>query len=233
MIDLGLQITSLSFFKSFILAGDVLRGVYLLRYKEDPVMDVNMNVMSMAASVQQLAKTFPFQEFAAINVETIRNNGAVGIVSLDVFGNIDLEVFSPVTFGQYLRHSVPFNLPSKSVAMLPVYATAADKALLIGTASGGLCHLIPVSESEHHLASSLVGLMVALLPQPGGVNPRLHHVCVGRETLPNSVQAIESIDSLVDFLYLATPLQAEIANRLKQPIDVLMRTVARWLTPIL
>jgi cleavage and polyadenylation specificity factor subunit 1 len=233
MIDLGLQITSLSFLKNFIIAGDILRGVYLLRYKEDPVMDVHMNVISMAASVQQLAKTFPFQDFAAIKVESIRNTGSVGIVSLDVFGNIDLEIFSPVNFGQYLRHSVPFNVPCKTVAILPVHTSPQDKALLLGSASGSLSHLIPVTESEHHLASSLVGLMIALLPQPGGVNARLHRVSIGRETLPNSLQAIESVDCLVDFLYLATPLQAEIANRMKQPIDVLMRTVARWLTPII
>jgi hypothetical protein len=71
--------------------------------------------------------------------------------------------------------------------------------------------------------------MVSLLPQVGGVNPRLRHLGVGRETLPNSIQAIESIDLLLRFLYLSTPLQAEIASRMKQPIDVLMRAVAGWL----
>jgi hypothetical protein len=233
MIDLGLQITSMTFFKNFIVAGDILRGVYLLRYKEDPVMDAHMNVISMAASIQMLAKSYPFQEFCAVKVETLRNAGSVGIVSLDAFGNLDLELFSPVNFGQYLRHSVPFNIPSKALAVTPVHTSVHDKALLIGSANGSLAHLIPATESEHHLASSLVGLMVSLLPQPGGVNPKLHHVGVGRDHLPNSLQAIESVDCLTDFLYLATPLQAEIANRLKQPIDVLMRMVARWLMPLI
>ena len=232
MIDLGLQITSVSFFKNFILAGDILRGVYLLRYKEDPVMDAHMNVISMAASIQQLAKSFPFQDFSAVKVETLRNAGSVGIVSLDVFGNIDLELFSPVHFGPYLRHAVPFHVPSKTLAVVPIRSSPQDKALLLGSANGSLSHLVPVTESEHHLASSLVGLMVSLLPQPGGVNPKLHHVGVGREHLPNSLQAIESVDCLTHFLYLATPLQAEIANRMKQPIDLLVRIVARWLMPI-
>jgi hypothetical protein len=232
MIDLGLQITSVSFFKNFIIAGDILRGVYLLRYKEDPVMDAQMNVISMAASIQQLAKSFPFQDFSAVKVDTLRTAGSVGIMSLDVFGNVDLELFSPVHFGQYLRHSVPFNVPSKCLAVVPIRPSQQDKCLLLGTANGALSHLVPVTESEHHIASSLVGLMVSLLPQPGGVNPKLHHVAVGREHLPNSLQAIESVDCLADFLYLATPLQAEIANRMKQPIDLLVRIVARWLTPV-
>ena len=231
MIDLGLQITSITFFKNFIVAGDILRGVYLLRYKEDAVMDAHMNVISMAASIQQLAKSFPLQDFSALAVETIRKDGSVGIVSIDTYGNIDLEIFSPVHFGQFLRHSVPFNLPHRTLAVLPV-TTGADRALLMGTAAGSLCQLIPVSEAEHHLASSLVGLMIALLPQIGGVNPKLAHVGMGRSHLPTSVQAVESIDCLVDFLYLATPLQAEIANRMKQPIDLLMKTVSRWLRPI-
>lgn len=231
MIDLGLQITSLSFFKNFIVAGDILRGVYLLRYKEDPVMDAHGNVTSMAASIQLLGKSFPLQNFSAVNVETIREDSSVGIVSVDTYGNLDLEVFSPVHFGQFLRHSVPFQLPSRTVALLP--ANGADKGLIIGTAAGSLCHIIPVKETEHHLAASLVGLMTALLPQAASVNPRLHHVGVGREAVSAAAQTIESIDPLVDFLYLATPLQAEIASRMKQPVDVLTRTVAQWLTPIL
>lgn len=231
MIDLGLQITSITFFKNFIVAGDILRGVYLLRYKEDAVMDAHMNVISMAASIQQLAKSFPLQDFSALAVETIRKDSSVGIVSIDTYGNIDLEIFSPVHFGQFLRHSVPFNLPHRTLAVLPII-TGTDRALLMGTAAGSLCQLIPVSEAEHHLASSLVGLMIALLPQIGGVNPKLANVGIGRTHLPTSVQAVESIDCLVDFLYLATPLQAEIANRMKQPIDLLMKTVSRWLRPI-
>ena len=232
MIDLGLQITSMTFFKNFIVAGDILRGVYLLRYKEDPVMDAQMNVISMAASIQQLAKSFPLQDFSAVNVETIRKDGSVGIVSIDTYGNLDLEIFSPVHFGMFLRHSVPFNLPSRSLGVVPVTSSSDDKALLIASSSGSLAQLVPVSEAEHHLASTLIGLMVSLLPQAGGVNPRVKHVGMGREHLATSVQAIESIDCLVEFLFLATPLQAEIANRMKQPIDLLMRTVARWLRPI-
>ena len=226
MIDLALQTTSLSFFKNFILAGDIIRGIFLLRYKEDPVMDAHGVITSMAASIQLLAKTMPLQEFSAINVETVRVDGAVGIVSLDAFANLELEIFSPVHFGQYLRHSVPFHLPSPSVAVAPVGHDT--KSLVIGTGCGSICQLVPVREAEHHLASSLAGLMIALLPQIGGVNPRLHHVGVGREPIPNAVQAIESVDLLLQFLYLSTPLQAEIASRMKQPIDALMQAVARW-----
>ena len=75
----------------------------------------------------------------------------------------------------------------------------------------------------------LAGLMVALLPHFAGVNPKLAHIAIGRESLPNSIQAIESVDVLRLFLYLSTPLQAEIAARLKQPIDVLMQAVAGWI----
>jgi hypothetical protein len=228
MIDLALQISNLSFFKNFIVASDILRGIYLLRYKEDPVMDANGVVISMAASIQMLAKTMPLQQFGAINVNSVRVDGAVGIVSVDTLGNLDFEIFSPVHFGQYLRHSQPFHLPSPSIAISPIVSPDDTRSLLIGTASGSLCQLIPVREGEHHLASSLVGLMVSLLPHVGGVNPKLRHLGVGRETLPNSIQAIESIDLLLRFLYLSTPLQAEIASRMKQPIDVLLRAVAGW-----
>ena len=226
MIDLGLQISSLSFFKSFILASDILRGVYLLRYKEDPVMDMQGRVVSMAASVQQIAKSAPLQSLTITLVDTIRLEGSVGIVSIDVFGNINLEIFSPVHFGQYLRQSLPFQLPFKSLAV-----SRAGKSLIIGTASGSVCQLVPVSESEHHMAQTLNGLMIALLPQLGGVNPRLFHVGVGRESPPNLPQTVESVDLLASFLYLSTPLQAEIASRMKQPIDVLMRSVAKWIRP--
>lgn len=231
MIDLGLQISSFTFFKSFIVASDILRGVYLLRYKEDPVMDMQGRVVSMAASVQQIAKSASIKSFSVTLVDTIRMGGSVGIVSIDVFGNLDLEVFSPVHFGQFLRQSVPFKLPAGSVATAQVGGSA-RKSIVIGTASGSLCQLIPVSEAEHHMAQTLNGLMIALLPQLGGVNPRLFHVGVGREAAPNVAQSIESVDLLVHFLYLATPLQAEIASRMKQPIEVLMRAVSTWIRPV-
>ena len=231
MIDLGLQISSLTFFKSFIVASDILRGVYLLRYKEDPVMDMQGRVVSMAASVQQIAKSASIKSFSVTLVDTIRMGGSVGIVSVDVFGNLDLEVFSPVHFGQFLRQSVPFKLPAGSVATAQVGGSA-RKSIVIGTASGSLCQLIPVSEAEHHMAQTLNGLMIALLPQLGGVNPRLFHVGVGREVAPNVAQSIDSVDLLVHFLYLSTPLQAEIASRMKQPIEVLMRAVSTWIRPV-
>ena len=231
MIDLGLQISSIAFFKSFIVASDILRGVFLLRYKEDPVMDLQGRIVSMAASIQQIAKSAPLQSLSVALVETIRLEGSVGIVSIDVMGNIDLETFSPVHFGQFLRQSLPFQLPAKSVAVAQVGTSR--KSLVIGTASGSLCQLIPVSESEHHMAQTLNGLMIALLPQLGGVNPRLFHIGVGRESPPNVPQTVESVDLLLSFLYLSTPLQAEIASRMKQPIDVLMRAVAKWVRPVL
>ena len=96
--------------------------------------------------------------------------------------------------------------------------------------SGSVGFVIPVNEGDHHLASTLAGLMVTLLPMAGGVNPKLCHVAAGRDpaAIPGAVQAIEGATVLRQFMYLSTPLQAEIASRMKQPIDALMRHIQRW-----
>ena len=231
MFDMALQITSTAFTRNFMVAGDILRGVHLLRYKEDPVIDFMTGLpTSMAASIQFLAKSPPVHQHSVVNVDVIRLESTVGILSVDKFANLDLQVFSPLHFGQYLRPAVPFQLPSPTVSLVAIKKAPHISTLLMGTRSGSLCQLVPVSEADHHLASSLTGLMVALLPQVGGINPRLEHVGVGREGLPGAVQAIESVDALIHFLYLSTPLQAEIASRIKQPIDLLLQHVARWLS---
>ena len=102
----------------------------------------------------------------------------------------------------------------------------------MGLPTGSLAHIKSVSESEHHLATSLASLMVALLPQVGGYNPRLASIPVGDFEFARAVNAtipvIESTSILIYFLFLSTPLQVEIAQRLKQPVDVLARAVASW-----
>jgi hypothetical protein len=226
MYDFALQITSLAFTKNYIAAGDIIRGVHFLRWKEDAVIDFATGAAtSMAASVQFLAKSHPSQSISVTAVEVVTKDNTAGIVTLDNHSNIDLEVFAPMHYGANLRPSIPFQLPSPSSCI----ARTATGGTVIGTASGSVCHLVPVTEADHHLAASLTGLMVALLPHVGGVNPRLKHIQVGRTLAPGAFQAIESIDLLVHFLYLATPLQAEIATRMKQPIEALMKSVARWL----
>ena len=235
MYDMALQVTSVAFSRSFILAGDILRGVHLLRYKEDPVLDFQTGVAtSMAASISFLAKSLPAPEgHTVVNVGTVRLGNTVGFVAIDKYHNLDLHVFAPLHYGQFLRPSVPFALGFATTAVLPTAFESGSSSLLIGSASGSLAQLVPVTETDHHLASSLSGLMVALLPNTGGLNPRLHHVPLATHSARQigAVQAVESVDHLLNFLYLSTPLQAEIAARMKLPIETLTQSVASWLVP--
>ena len=230
MYDMCLQITSTCFVRSFIVAGDILRGIHLLRYKEDPVIDVQTGaVTSIAASIQFMAKTPPSYEAQTIvGLNTIRFGNTLGIISVDKYYRIDLHVFSPLHYGQYLRPSIGFQLTDPILGFANVSSGPDFSSLVTGSASGALAQIIPVNEADHHLASSLLGLMVTLLPQIGGVNPRLQHT-VMKDKSSGAVQGIESADSLLAFLYLSTPLQAEIASKMKQSIDVLAESVASWL----
>jgi hypothetical protein len=181
-------------------------------------------VKSMAASIQFLAKSAPPSEVSVSDIAVIRMDSSMGVLSVDTNSNLELSIFSPLHYGQFLRTSIPFHLPTKCEAI----TTTGHGRGIVCMESGSLGFVKPVNESDHHLASSLVGLMIALLPTIGGVNPRLSHLPVKRNVMPGAIQAIEGINLLENFLFLATPLQAEIASRMKQPIDVLMRAVSRW-----
>jgi len=182
---------------------------------------------STAASIQFLAKSSPYTEIFVKELETLKFETSAGILSVDKFSNLDLSIFSPLHYGQYLRPCVPFHLPSEVRATTYL---GDRRCVVVGMSSGSFGFVVPVNEGDHHLASTLSGLMITLLPMAGGVNPKLAHVAVGRDptAIPGAVQAIEGITVLRQFLYLSTPLQAEIATRIKQPIDVLMRHVQRW-----
>ncbi len=228
MFDMSLQVSAMTFMKNYIVAGDVLRGVQFLRWKEDPVFDPATGMMkSMAASIQFLAKSSPYTEIFVKELETLKFDSSASILSLDTHSNLDLSIFSPLHYGQYLRPCVPFQLPSKARATSYL---GDRRCVVVAMNSGSFGFVVPVNEGDHHLASTLVGLMVTLLPMPGCVNPKLCHVAVGRDptAIPGAVPAIEGISILRNFMFLSTPLQAEIASRMKQPIDVLTRHIQRW-----
>ena len=228
MYDMSLQVSSMTFMKNYIVAGDVLRGVQFLRWKEDPVIDPTTGLMkSTAASIHFLAKSSPYTEIFVKKLETVVFESSAGILSLDTYSNLDLTIFSPLHYGQYLRPCVPFQLPSRARATTFLGDL---RNVVVAMNSGSFGFLVPVNEGDHHLANTLAGLMVTLLPMTGGINPKLSHVAIGRDpaAIPGAVQAIEGVSILRQFLFLSTPLQAEIASRMKQPIDALMRHIQRW-----
>jgi len=114
------------------------------------------------------------------------------------------------------------------------------QSVVAAVTSGAVEELTLLPPEEFHLAASLVSLMISMLSYSAGLNPRLSHGPCGPQfkkeinaMLMSGGHAIEVGKTMRDFLFLSTPLQAELAERLQQPIDVLSGSISRWTRSLL
>ena len=237
MHDVAVHSTAVAFGKDYVAVGDVLRGVHFLQYREERL---------SGRSLVFLAKSTPFIPMTVKDVVCARIQGdhlASGgdhlvIFAADSTGNVHLLSFT-LQMGFILRQATPFQVLGGKIGNFVALGGSAsglsDRVRLVQT-NAATGEFLILSPEDFHLASSLATLIVSMLPFAAGSNPRTGHAPRGaayRKAM-NSVlltggHAVECGSLLRHFLFLTVPLQAEIAERLQQPIEGLMEKVAGWL----
>ena len=224
MYDVALHTTCVGFAKNYVAAGDLLRGVQLLQFKEED---------KDSRSVMLLAKTSPFVNITIVSVECLRNGNSMSVLAVDDRGNLHLISYEVALV---LRQSTPMLLNSVVRNLTGVgSADGTAKSVLAALTNGSVQEVMLVDPQDFHMAASLASLMISLVAYPAGLNPRLSHSPLGPQykkeinaMLLSGGHAIETGKIARDFLFLSTPLQAEIAERLQQSIDGLGESISKW-----
>ena len=224
MYDVALHTTCVGFAKNYVAAGDLLRGVQLLQFKEEEKDN---------HSVMLLAKTSPFVNITIVSVECLRNGSSMSVLAVDDRGNLHLISYEVALV---LRQSTPMLLNSVVRNLTGVASSdGTAKSVLAALTNGSVQEVKLLDSQAFHLAASLSSLMISMVSYHAGLNPRLSHAASGPQykkeinaMLMSGGHAIETGKIARDFLFLSTPLQAEIAERLQQSIDGLGESISRW-----
>ncbi|ETW04544.1 hypothetical protein H310_03775 [Aphanomyces invadans] len=176
--DAQLYIVSLNVIKSFILYGDIYKSVHFLHWKPQE------------KSIIMLAKDTEPLDITATEVSVM--NSQLGLIACDLQSNVHVLQYEPTHVesrgGQKLLRTSDFHLGTRVTSLLrkrvldcpfPLYVT------LLATAEGGVGVLIPVQERLFRRMYTLQSIMVNVLPQNAGLNPRefrqaLHTRSTGR-----------------------------------------------------
>eukprot|EP00744_Colponema_vietnamica_P008634 GILI01012311.1.p1 GENE.GILI01012311.1~~GILI01012311.1.p1 ORF type:complete len:642 (+),score=193.96 GILI01012311.1:47-1927(+) len=161
--------------KNFLLVGDVFRGVYFVRYKEDPN-GMNKSLTMLAEHVEPLPLTA---------TEFIIDESALGMIAADEQGNLQLLQFAPqdpnTRGGLLLSCAADFKSSQRILKLVrakmhPFFSAPNKKtnkhAAFFGATDGALGVVVPLEETVFRRLNTLHSVMVNSLPQVAGLNPR-------------------------------------------------------------
>eukprot|EP01059_Diplonema_ambulator_P032835 TRINITY_DN6630_c0_g1_i1.p1 TRINITY_DN6630_c0_g1~~TRINITY_DN6630_c0_g1_i1.p1 ORF type:complete len:1420 (+),score=496.72 TRINITY_DN6630_c0_g1_i1:85-4344(+) len=213
--DVRMYTSSLSFFRKYVLVGDLFNSVQVLRWSE-----IGHTLTPLARDTNKLPVT---------SCEFQSERGTLGMICADSYGNISTFYYDPTLSSALLQPFSDIFIDTVINKMIRLRTflpqTAGDlrmmqpghqTALLFGTKSGSLCVLQPVSEGTHRDLHWLYSKMITEVEHFAGLHPRSCKKFRGRRIRkpdPKSRKAIVlDVPLISQFLTLPTEVQDHLSN---------------------
>jgi len=218
--DGNMCITSLAQIKNFLLLGDLRKGLDFAQWKED--------ASTQAKNLRRLSRSSPASPITVLSCDFVVCGKALGLVALDHLGNAHLFQYSPHSDGregdQMLRSRATFAMGSACRAALRLQIEPGVQGLLMGSTGGDLSCLKPIDEQVYRTATTLLGMLGTRLPFCCGLNPRGFRHADGPTALVAPRKNIEDTLLLRLYAFLSSPLQNTIAEKMRLPVNQMLRT---------
>lgn len=164
-------VTSISLVKNFIVVGDLHRGIFFIRWKEE------------GKQLSLLGKDF--DELDVIRTECLIDGNSLSLFTADVQGNIHIFGYAPQSVesykGQKLLHRSAFFLDADISSIIRFKLRAAGQkskssrfGCLVFTTDGSIGFVPPINESTCRRLQALQRQLTLMVPQVAGLNPRAY-----------------------------------------------------------
>ncbi|XP_065687015.2 cleavage and polyadenylation specificity factor subunit 1 [Patagioenas fasciata] len=224
-IDTQLYIHQLISVKSFILAGDLVKSICLLRYQEG---SKTLSLVSRDAK--------PLEVYS---VDFMVDSGQLGFLVSDRDRNLLVYMYLPEakeSFGglRLLRRAdfhvgahvnTFWRTPCRGGGDGPRRTSAWDNKHItwFATLDGGLGLLLPMQEKTYRRLLMLQNALGSALAHHAGLNPRAFRLLhTERRALQNAVRNVLDGELLQRYLYLSTMERAELAKKIGTTPDIIL-----------
>ncbi|KAK4304859.1 hypothetical protein Pmani_023216 [Petrolisthes manimaculis] len=223
-IDTQIYVHQLTCIKSLILAADICKSVFLMRFQEEN------RTLSLVSRDQK-----PLQVYG---IQYLVDNTALAFICGDADKNLVVFTHNPESHesagGTRLIRKGDFQLGSHVNAFFRIRCRVGDVSgerragqnierrhiTMFATLDGSLGYVLPVSERTYRRFSMIHNLLVQHLPHIAGLNPKASHTFRCRYRLnTNPARAILDGELLWSFIHLPVPEKTEIAKKIGAKVD--------------
>ncbi|KXS16802.1 hypothetical protein M427DRAFT_55141 [Gonapodya prolifera JEL478] len=173
-LDVNIYVRAVSAIKNVIVAGDLLKSIWFMGFQEEP------------AKLGSLGRDFSQLEVMAN--EFLIDHNQLGLLTADAEGNLMMFSFAPEDVrslgGTKLLGRGEFHVGSQVHQMVRMRkmslprkrgaaaVTSRQQAVIMTTADGGLCAMVPISEKMYRRLTAVANRLISGAQQVAGLNPK-------------------------------------------------------------
>lgn len=223
-IDTQIYVHQLISIKSLILAADICKSVFLLRFQEEN------RTLSLVSRDQK-----PLQVYG---IQYLVDNATLAFIASDADKNLVVFTYNPESHessgGTRLIRKGDFHLGSHVNSFFRIRCRVGDVSsdrragqmierrhiTMMATLDGSVGYVLPVSEKTYRRFSMIYNLLVQHLPHIAGLNPKGCCTFQSRYKLnTNPSRAVLDAELIWSFLHLPAPEKVEIAKKIGAKVD--------------
>lgn len=217
--DSSMCVTSIGSIRSFLLLGDLRRGLDFVQWKEEK--DKNTR------NLRRLSRSPPSGFMSVLACDFMVCGKSLGLLALDHKGTAHLYQYTPHSDGregdQLLRSCATFSMGFPCRSAVRLNTDAGVQCVFMASGGGELLCLRPIDDQVYRILATLLGMLSTRLPYRCGLNPRAFRHHEGPPALVAPRKNIEDGVLLRQFAFLSTPLQDAIAEKMRLPLLTLLR----------